>query len=109
MRYNLVVAAAYAGLLTWFAYHGDNVGVSVAYTLWFIAPFAASLAAGPWSALALPAAVLLAVPAGYGAGEAEIPIWVAMMFVALVALPLIVIGSVVRWVLMRYATSPGMP
>ena len=86
MRYHLLVAAAYAGLLSWFAYHGDNVGTWAAFTLWLIAPFVASLAAGPWAALALPAAVVLALPAGYGGGEAEIPIWVAMMFVALVAL-----------------------
>jgi hypothetical protein len=54
-------------------------------------------------ALALPVAVLLAVPAGYGGGEAEIPVWFAMMFFALVALPVIVVGSAARWFVTWYA------
>jgi hypothetical protein len=68
-----------------------------------VLPLAASLAAGPWVALALPVAVLLAVPAGYGSGEAEIPIWFAMMFFALVALPVIAVGSAARWFVTWYA------
>jgi hypothetical protein len=54
-------------------------------------------------ALALPVAVLFAVPAGYGGGEAEIPIWFAMMFFALVALPVIAVGSAARWFVTWYA------
>jgi len=103
MRYNVAVAAGYAAVLGWFAYH-DVQAAWIGYVLMFVLPFVAALAAGPWAALALPVAVLIALPAGYGGGEAEIPIWVAMIFVGLVALPVIAIGSVARWLVTWYAS-----
>lgn len=106
MRYKVAVTAGYAAILVWFAYHPDNVPGSVAFALWFVVPFVAGLVAGPWAALALPVAVLSAVPAGYGTGEAEIPVWLVMSFVALVALPVIVVGSGARWFVTWYASRP---
>jgi len=103
MRYKLPTAAAYAATLAWFAYHPDNVPEWVGYGLIFIVPFIAALGAGPWAALALPVAVLIAVPAGYGSGEAELPVWLVMMFVGLVALPGIVLGSLARWLVIWYS------
>ena len=104
MRYKLAVAAAYAGTLAWFAYHPDNVAEWVWYGLMFVAPFIAGLGAGPWAALALPLAVLIAIPAGYASEEAEIPIWFVMMFVGLVALPGIVAGWAARWSVTWYVS-----
>jgi len=51
----------------------------------------------------LPAAVLIAVPAGYGSGEAELPIWFGMLFVGFIALLVILFGSIARWLLIWYA------
>jgi hypothetical protein len=90
------VAAGYAAILGWFAYHPDNVPDSVALVLLLVTPLIAGLVAGPWAALALPAAVLVSVPAGYGTGEAEIPVWFGMMFAGLIALPVIAVASMVR-------------
>ena len=101
MRYKLVVAAAYASMLSWLAYTPANVPDSVWLALWFGLPFLAGLLAGPWAALALPVAVLISVPAGYGGGEAEVPIWVVMAFVSLVALVMIVVASAIRWLALR--------
>ena len=103
MRYKLLVAAGYAVLLGWFAHHDVHENW-LAYTLIFVVPFVAALAAGPWVALALPAAVLIAAPAGYGSGEAEIPIWFVTAFIGLIALPVILAGSVARWLLISYAS-----
>jgi uncharacterized membrane protein YhdT len=101
MRYRLVVPAAYAAILSWLAYTPINVPDSVGLAIWFGLPFVAGLLAGPWAALALPVAVLISVPAGYGNGEAEIPIWVVMAFVSLVALVVIVVASAIRWLVLR--------
>jgi hypothetical protein len=76
----------------------------VGYALIFVVPFVAALAAGPWAALALPVAVLIALPAGYGSEGAEIPIWFVMMFVSLIAFPVIVVGWAARWLVTRYAS-----
>jgi hypothetical protein len=103
MRYKLSVAAGYAATLGWFSYHDDVYANWVAYALIFILPFVAALVAGPWAALALPAAVLIAVPAGYGSGEAELPIWFGMLFAGFIALPVILFGSIARWLLIWYA------
>jgi hypothetical protein len=103
MRYRSAVIAGYAAILVWFAYHPDNVADWVVWSLIFIAPFVAGLGAGQWAALALPVAVLLALHAGPGTGEEEIPAWLAMSFVALVALPVIVVGWGARWFVTWYA------
>ena len=103
MRYKLAAAAGYAAILGWLAYQTVNLQDSLALAVWFVMPFLAGLAAGPWAALALPVAVLISVPAGYGTGEAEIPIWFGMMFVGLVAVPVIAVASVVRWLAISYA------
>jgi hypothetical protein len=104
MRYRLGMAVGYGAILVLFAYRDDNAPSWVGYLLLFVLPFVASLAAGPWVVLALPAVVLATVPAGYGSGEAEFPVWFGMMFVALVALPVIVVGSAARWFVARYAS-----
>jgi hypothetical protein len=101
MRYKLFIAAGYAGILGWLAYTPINVPESVGLAIWFGLPLVAGLLAGPWAALALPVAVLISVPAGYGGGEAEIPIWIVMTFVSLVALVVIVVASAVRWLVLR--------
>jgi hypothetical protein len=103
MRYRLAVTAGYAAILGWFAFHPDNVAGWVVFSLLFIAPFVAGLGAGPWAALALPVAVLLALHAGPGTAEEEIPAWLGMSFVALVALPVIVVGWGARWFVTWYA------
>lgn len=103
MRYKLTVAAGYAALLGCLAYYTGNLPEAAALVLWFVVPFVAGLLAGPWAALALPAAVLISVPAGYGTGEAEIPVWFGMMFVGVVALPVIAVASIVRWPVIFYA------
>jgi hypothetical protein len=74
MRYKLAVAAGYAALLGCLAYYTGNLPEAVAFALWFVVPFLAGLVAGPWAVLALPVAILISVPAGYGTGEAEIPV-----------------------------------
>jgi hypothetical protein len=101
MRYKLVVPAAYAAILGWLAYTPTNVPDSVWLAIWFGLPLVAGLLAGPWAALALPVAVLISVPAGYGGGEAEVPIWVVMAFVSLVALVMIVVASAIRWLVLH--------
>src|SRR5215475_186378 len=97
MRYKIVAASLYLLALVWFAYQLDGVVPDwVAIVLIFVAPLIAGLAAGLW-ALPVPWLVFLfALPAGEGSGE--IPIWLIMMFVALIALPAIVIGWGARWV-----------
>ena len=101
MRYKLSVAAVSAATLGWLAYYPGTVAEWVGYGLIFILPFVAGLGAGPWAALALPVAVLIAVPAGYGSDYAEIPIWFVMMFMSLLALPAIVVGWAARWFVTR--------
>jgi len=101
MRYKLVVPAAYAAILGWLAYTPTNVPDSVWLAIWFGLPLVAGLLAGPRAALALPVAVWISVPAGYGGGEAEVPIWVVMAFVSLVALVMIVVASAIRWLVLR--------
>jgi hypothetical protein len=100
MRYKLLVPAAYAAILGWLAYTPINVPDSVGLAIWFGLPLVAGLLAGPWAALALPVAVLISMPAGYGSGEAEIPIWFVMVFVSLVALVVIVVASAIRWLVL---------
>ena len=80
MRYKLSVAAAYAATLGWLAYYP---------------------APSQSGSLALPVAVLIAVPAGYGSDYAEIPIWFVTMFMSLLALPAIVVGWAARWFVTR--------
>jgi hypothetical protein len=104
MRYKLSVAAVYAATLGWFAHNPDNLAGWVVFSLLFIAPFVAGFGAGPWAALALPVAVLLALTAGPGTVEEEIPAWLGMSFVALVALPVIVVGWGARWFVTWYAS-----
>jgi hypothetical protein len=93
------VTAAYGLTLLMFAYRADNVPDWAAFALLFALPFGASFAAGPRVALALPVAVVLAMPAGYGSGggEWQIPVWLGMILVALVGLPLIAVGSAAPW------------
>src|SRR5262245_6113820 len=104
MRYRLAVAAAYVATLVWFAYSSERaIPDWIAIFVVFVAPFAVGFIVGRvWAALLPFAAVLLALPAGYGGGE--LPIWVAMMFVGLVATPEIVIGWGARWVADRYVS-----
>jgi hypothetical protein len=97
MRYRLAVAAGYAAILGWLAHSPDNLAGWVIFSLLFIVPFVAGFGAGRWAVLALPLAVLLALSAGPGTGEEEIPAWLGMSFVALVALPVIVVGWGARW------------
>src|SRR5215470_4961128 len=99
MRYKLAVTAGYAAILIWLAYRVNNVSDAIGLAIWFGLPLVAGLLAGPWAALALPVAVFMSLPAGYGSGEAEIPIWVGMIFVSIVALPVIVVGWGTRWFL----------
>src|SRR5215470_8938214 len=101
LGYKLLVAAGYAAILGWFAYHDVTLPEPAWYALWFAIPFVAGLLAGPWAALALPVAVLIAVPAGYGSGEAEIQIWVVMIFLGIVAGPAIVVGWAAKWLTTR--------
>jgi len=105
MVYKFAVVAGYAAALGWLAYHDANPPGWVALGIWFVLPLVAGLLAGPWAAVALPVAVLVAVPAGYGTGEALVPIWVAMVIVGVVALPVIVVASFVRWAVLSYARA----
>jgi hypothetical protein len=77
----------------------------VAIVVIFVLPFAVGVTAGVW-ALPVPLlALFLALPAGYGSGE--LPIWFVMMFTGLVALPVIVAGSIARWLLIWCASRMG--
>src|SRR6476659_3382733 len=101
MRYKLVVPAAYVAILGGRGYIQTKVPDSVWLAIWFGLPLVAGLLAVPRAALALPVAVLISVPAGYGGGEAEVPIWVVMAFVSLVALVMIVVASAIRWLVLH--------
>jgi hypothetical protein len=101
MRYRVAVAAAYLALLTMFAYSSDEAMPEwIAFTVVFGVPLVVGLAAGLSGLLALPLAVLVSLGAGEGSGE--IPVSFVMMFVAVVAVPEIVIGWGVRWVAIWY-------
>jgi len=101
MRYKLAAAILYLVTLVWFTYRLDGVADWVAIVIIFVLPFAAGVTAGVW-ALPVPLlAFLFALPAGYGSGE--IPIWFVMMFVGLIALPVILVGSIARWLVIWYA------
>lgn len=101
MRYKVGATAAYFLVLVWFAYHdGEPVPDWIGYTIVFVLPFALGFGAGLWPALALPPAVLLAIPAGYGSGD--LPVWFGMAFLGAVALPGILLGWVAGWLARRY-------
>jgi len=92
----------YVVALVWFAYTLEGVVPQWAWIVaLYVAPFAAGFLVGRLWAVALPAiVVLLAVPAGQGSGE--IPVFVGMFFVALIALPAIVIGWAARLLTDRF-------
>ena len=106
MRYRLVTAAAYLATLAALAYSSDgDIPEWVVFVVIFVMPLAVGVVAGLWALPVPPVVVLLAVPAGYGSGE--LPIWFAMLFVAFVAVPEIIIGWGARWLVVRYAGRPG--
>src|SRR5262245_14127530 len=101
MRYKVAAAFLYFCALLWFAYQLDGVVPDwVAIVLIFVAPLLAGLAAGLWALPPPWLAFLFALPAGEGSGE--IPVWLIMTFVALIALPATVIGWGARWLADRY-------
>ena len=109
MRYKLGATVAYFLVLVWFAYHdGSPVPDWIGYSVVFVLPFVLGFGAGLWPALALPPAVLLAIPAGYGSGE--LPVWFGMALMgAAVALPGILLGWVAGWLARRYLARRQEP
>ena len=74
MRYKLVLSVGYLLVLVWLAHNTDWVPPDwLAYAFMFGVPFVLGLTAGLWPTLALPAAGVLAIPAGYGGGGK--PVW----------------------------------
>jgi hypothetical protein len=105
-RYRLVAAVLY---VIWAAYSSDEV---IPEWIWialiFVAPFVVGFAVGRLWAVLLPGiGVLLSVPAGYGVGESELPVWFGMMFVGMIAVPAILIGRGARWLAGRYVSRSG--
>ena len=96
-------------MLVWFAYHdGEPVPrLDRLHPIVFVLPFALGFGAGLWPALALPPAVLLAIPAGYGSGD--LPVWFGMAFLGAVALPGILLGWVAGWLARRYLARRHEP
>ena len=102
MRYRLAATAAYLATLTAVAYSSDgDIPEWIVFFVIFIMPLAVGFLAGLWALAVPPAVVLLASPAGYGSGE--LPIWFVMLFIALIAVPEIVIGWGARWLVGWYA------
>ena len=99
MRY--AVAIGYFALMTGWIYWLDAGNED---TWWTVVPLASAqvalgFALGRWWVVALPVALpLIALPAGYPESEYSepLPLWFGMAYAAALAIPLVLLGVVVR-------------
>lgn len=103
MRYRVAVVLGYLAIMTGWTYGvtdgGHRVPETIGAVVLIVSQLVLGLLVGRWWALLLPGAVpLIAIPAGYSDAypSTEIPIWFGAMIGALFAVPLVVIGVLIR-------------